>query len=59
MTMQKADDGTEYRAFITQSFEKYPAKDRSGKLSIIEKPDLAYIKAKIMNGHGKMKKEGK
>jgi len=57
MSMQKADDGTEYRAFVTQSFEKYPAKDRSGKLSLIEKPDLAYLKTKIMTGHGK--KEGK
>ena len=44
-------DGNEYRAFVTQPYERFPGKDRSGCLELIEKPDLAYIKAKITNGH--------
>jgi hypothetical protein len=42
MTTMKQEDGTEQRVFITQPYERYPAKDRSGKLDLIEKPDLAY-----------------
>jgi len=48
MTSQKTDEGQEYRCFITQPYLRYPAKDRSGKLALIEKPDLANIKRKIM-----------
>jgi hypothetical protein len=50
MVTQKTEDGTEYRAFVTQPWERYPGKDRSGKLELIEKPDLAYVKSKILNG---------
>jgi hypothetical protein len=50
MTGMKADDGSEYRAFVTQPWERYPGKDRSGKLHLIEKPDLGHIKSKILNG---------
>lgn len=51
MNIQQADDGSTYRAFYTQPIDRYPAKDRSGKLSQIEKPDLAYIKNKILGGN--------
>jgi hypothetical protein len=49
MTTIKSEDGTERRVFITQPYDRYPAKDRSGKLDLIEKPDLAYIRTKILN----------
>lgn len=49
MITQKAEDRTDYRCFITQPWERYPGKDRSGRLDLIEKPDLAYIKTKILN----------
>jgi hypothetical protein len=48
MTSQKTDEGAEYRCFITQPIDRYPAKDRSGRLNTIEKPDLSHIKNKIM-----------
>jgi hypothetical protein len=51
MTSQRAEDGTEYRCFLTQPVDRYPAKDRSGKLKPIEKPNLAYIKSKIFGGN--------
>jgi len=44
------DDGNEYRVFYTQPINEYPAKDRSGKLNTIEKPNLLYIKNKILGG---------
>ena len=41
------------RIFITQPDDtRIPAKDRSGKLNSIEKPDLGWIKNKIMRGEG-------
>ncbi len=49
MTTQKNADGNDHRVFITQPWERYPAKDRSGKLNLIEKPNLGYIKNKIFN----------
>lgn len=45
----QSDDGTDFRAFVTGPYENYPAKDRSGMLDLIEKPDLAWIKKKIFN----------
>ena len=39
-------DGT--RCVYTDSFEGYPAKDRSGKLDYVEKPDLGLITDKIL-----------
>ncbi len=38
----KAEDGSSYRAFITQTMNPYgyPAKDRSGQLDLLEPPDL-------------------
>ena len=41
-------EGKEQRYLITQPWEKYPGKDRSGKLALAEQPDLAAIKAKIL-----------
>ena len=48
MDSQKDDEGAEHRIFITQPWERFPAKDRSGSLNLIEKPDIAYIKNKIL-----------
>ena len=38
----KADDGTSYRAFVTNAVNPYgvPAKDRSGRLDLLEPTDL-------------------
>jgi len=49
MTTMKQEDGEERRVFVTQPYNGYPAKDRSGRLDLIEKPDLAYIRNKILN----------
>ena len=37
-----AEDGSSYRAFVTQTMNPYgfPAKDRSGQLDLLEPPDL-------------------
>lgn len=50
MTIQSAEDGTQHRVFLTQPIDRYPAKDRSGKLLPVEKPDLAHIQNKILGG---------
>lgn len=42
-----SDDGKKNRILITQPTEKAIAKDRSGKLEIMEQPDLSIIAAKI------------
>lgn len=41
-----------YRAFVTQTLNKwgYPAKDRSGRLDLIERPDLGYVLGKLKAG---------
>ncbi|MBF0290525.1 MAG: AAA family ATPase [Nitrospinae bacterium] len=41
--------GTVERVFFTQPYERRPAKDRSGRLDLVEKPDLQVIKQKIFN----------
>jgi hypothetical protein len=43
-------EGKETRSFITQPWTSYPGKDRSGKLSLVEAPNLGAIKAKILGG---------
>lgn len=43
-------EGKERRAFITQPWTCYPGKDRSGKLALVETPDLGAIKTKILGG---------
>ena len=42
MAEVKAEDGSSYRAFVTQTMNPYgyPAKDRSGQLDLLEPPDL-------------------
>lgn len=44
----QGEDGAEYRAFITGPYERFPGKDRSGRLSLIEKPDLMHVYRKII-----------
>lgn len=50
----KSDDGTSYRAFVCQTLNPwgYPAKDRSGRLDMIEEPHLGRLMTK-MAGPGK------
>jgi len=45
----KADDGTAYRAFVCQTLNPwgFPAKDRSGRLDLVEEPHLAKLMDKI------------
>jgi len=45
----KADDGQSYRAFVCQTLNAwgYPAKDRSGRLDLIEEPHLGRLMQKI------------
>lgn len=45
----KCEDGRLYRAFICQTLNPwgYPAKDRSGRLDLIEEPHLGRLMAKI------------
>ena len=44
----KAEDGTSYRAFVTHTVNPYgfPAKDRSGRLDLLEPPHLGALIAK-------------
>ncbi|MGV1045335.1 ATP-binding protein [Limnohabitans sp.] len=50
LTALKADDGSVYRAFVTQADNSYgfPSKDRSGKLDAEEPPDLGRLIAKCL-----------
>lgn len=50
MTSLPESEGKEKRCLITQPWEKYPGKDRSGKLALVELPHLGAIKAKILGG---------
>ncbi len=45
------EQGLPYRVFICQPTDKFQAKDRSGKLSQIEKPCLRNIYSKIIGGN--------
>lgn len=51
MVELQTDDGEPYRAFVCHLLNKwgYPAKDRSGRLNMIEEPHLGKLMAK-MNG---------
>jgi hypothetical protein len=44
-----AEDGRSYRGFICQTLNPfgYPAKDRSGRLDMIEEPHLGHLMEKI------------
>ena len=48
----QTDDGVKYRGLVCTSPNPwgYPAKDRSGRLEMIEKPDLGELFAKIKTG---------
>jgi hypothetical protein len=50
MINKEDEDGTGHRVFITSPSDRYPGKDRSGRLSQIEKPDLGYLRNKILGG---------
>lgn len=45
----KKDDGTEKRSFVCHTLNPwgYPAKDRSGRLSMVEEPHLGKLLTKI------------
>lgn len=49
MAELKAEDGTPYRAFVSHTLNPfgYPAKDRSGRLDMVEEPHLGRLMAKI------------
>lgn len=50
----KAEDGSSYRAFVTQTVNPFgfPAKDRSGRLDLLEPPHLGALIAKCAGaGH--------
>lgn len=52
LAVLKDDQNREYRGLVCQKQNPwgYPAKDRSGKLDMVEAPDLAAIIAKTANG---------
>ena len=52
MVELKADDGSPYRAFVCQTLNPhgFPAKDRSGRLDMVEEPHLGRLMAKIRSG---------
>jgi len=52
MVELRDDDGAPYRAFVCQTLNPYgfPAKDRSGRLDMIEPPDLGRLMDKIRSG---------
>lgn len=52
LTTLQTDEGKPYRAFVCQQQNTwgYPAKDRSGRLEMIEPPDLGGLVKKIRNG---------
>jgi hypothetical protein len=50
LAILKADDGTNYRGFVTRADNPfgYPSKDRSGRLDAIEEPNLGKLIAKCL-----------
>lgn len=52
MVELKTPEGQPYRAFVCQTLNEwgYPAKDRSGRLAIVEEPHLGRLMAKIKGG---------
>ena len=54
-TYIKAEDGTKFRDLVCTSPNtwSYPAKDRSGRLDMIEEPHLGKLFAKIKSGQRK------
>lgn len=52
LTEVRADDGTSYRAFVCQTLNPWqlPAKDRSGRLEVVEEPHLYKLIEKCLGG---------
>lgn len=50
LALFRDEQGRPYRAFVCHPTEKFPAKDRSGRLEPIEKPCLRNIFKKIISG---------
>jgi hypothetical protein len=52
MVEMKTAEGAPYRAFVCQTLNEwgYPAKDRSGRLNVVEEPHLGRLMAKIKGG---------
>jgi hypothetical protein len=51
MQLEAGADG-EHRVLYTHPVQEFPAKDRSGKLDIVERPNLLSIKRKILSNGG-------
>jgi hypothetical protein len=51
MTITPDDQGVYRRVLLTNPASGYPAKDRSGRLALVENPNLAEIRAKILGGN--------
>ena len=52
MAVMSDDNGNPYRAFVCQTLNQwgYPAKDRSGRLELLEEPHLGKLLEKMSNG---------
>jgi hypothetical protein len=52
MTVLTSDEGNQFRAFVCHTLNKwnYPAKDRSGRLDMIEEPHLGKLLEKMSGG---------
>ena len=60
MAVMTGDETTgTYRAFVCQTLNEwgYPAKDRSGKLDVLEEPHLGKLLAKMSGGSKQADKE--
>ena len=60
MAVMTGDEATgTYRAFVCQTLNEwgYPAKDRSGRLDVLEEPHLGKLLAKMSGGKNQSKKE--
>ena len=56
LRVDKDNEGKLQRYLQTNRDGQWDAKDRSGKLDVFEKPNLAHIKAKIMGTKSKQRK---
>jgi len=52
MAIMPDDSGNPYRAFVCQTLNQwgYPAKDRSGRLDLLEEPHLGRLLEKMSGG---------
>lgn len=49
MKVVQDESGEDHRVLYAQPINEYPAKDRSGKLNVVEKPNLLEIRAKVLS----------